>query len=208
MLQVARFILGVVLAVLVSAAGCDEKTPSPDSGPSGSVSESARPSPMDSPPQSPNPTDDSTGRLSGVANRTGVTITKDGAPIDAAGLAALGWSSVDAVAGEASWSDPALGQVKVTWEIPDQRALAFFDVSFWGEVTGENLAINPSMSTTGFKGGPVETTAHATGGTRAEAPTRVLRVEVPEQSPGSTASVSINLGFPQPVLITYSYLYE
>ena len=131
----------------------------------------------------------------------------DGQPIDAAGLRAIGWTRVDPLLGEARWSDASLGEISVTWEVPDERAVAFFDVSFWGSVTGQNLAMNPSMATTVFTGGPLEAAAHSIGGTKADTPTQRLRVEVPEQPAGATATVTINLGFPVPVLVTYSYTY-
>lgn len=213
MFQVARVVCCVVLLVLLSAAGCDEDPPRPRS-PSTPASSTTSPTTST---DSVIPTTEATStsatssasasdRLSGIATRTGVTISHNGQPIDAAGLQAIGWT-IDAANGEADWSDPSLGQISVTWEIPDERALASFDVSFWGDVTGQNLAMNPSMYATVFTGGPVEATAHATGGTKAETPTQRLRIEVPEQPVGTMATVSINLGFPVPVLVTYNYQY-
>jgi len=214
MLRVARFACCVVLLVLLSAGGCDEDPARPRS--SGSPASSSPPTPTTSgasvtptteattPASTATPT--STDRLSGIATRTGFTITHEGQPIDAAGLLAIGWT-IDAATGSAHWTDPDLGDISVTWEIPDERAIAFFDVSFWGEVTAQNTAMNPSMATAVFTAPPREVTAHSTGGTKAETPTGLLRVTVPEQPVGTMASVSINLGFPRPVLITYTYVY-
>ncbi len=211
MLRVARFALFVIFVLLVSAGGCDDEQPRSQQPRSSTADTSTAPTTSattaetTTPPATPTVTP--TDRLSGVATRTGVTIMVDGKPIDAAGLRAIGWNSVDALLGEARWSDPALGNISVTWEVPDERAVAFLDVSFWGEVTGQNLAMNPSMATSVFTGGPLEAAAHSIGGTKAETPTQRLRVQVPEQPAGTVATVSINLGFPVPVLITYSYTY-
>ena len=209
MLKVARFACCVVLLVFVSAAGCDEDPPRPRDRSSTSVTPtSAEPTTSTAGDKAtPTPTVTASDRLSGIATRTGFTITVDGQPIDKAGLRAIGWTSVDALLGTAHWSDPSLGEISVTWEVPDERAVAFFDVSFWGDVTGQNLAMNPSMSTTVFTGGPLEAAAHSIGGVKAETPTQRLRVQVPEQPVGAIATVSINLGFPVPVLVTYSYTY-
>lgn len=210
MLRVARFTAAVVLLVLVSGAGCDEDPPRPRDRSSTSVTptpSSAEPTATEtSASGSATPTDSPTERVSLIATRTGYTITRDGSPIDAAGLSAIGWT-VNADIGEAAWSDPSLGGETVTWELPDQRAIGFFDVSFWGSVTGANLAINPSMSSTIFKSTPREATAHSTGA-KVDTPTQVLKVTLPEMPVGTAASVSINLGFPQPVLVTYHYVYE
>lgn len=138
--------------------------------------------------------------------RTGVTITRDGQPIDRAGLASIGWT-INPNLGTAYWADPALGEQSVTWEIPPEQVGNYFEVLFWGDVKGQNLAMNPTMSTTGFTGGPTESTAYSLGGVKADAPMVTLKVSVPELVVGSTASVSMNLGWPQPVLITYSYVY-
>ncbi len=212
MLRVGRFLCFVVFLVLVSAGGCDDDPPG-SRPPSSTTSATPTPSTASTTPgeitdSSSAASSSSTERLSGIATRTGITITRDGRPIDAAGLRAIGWTSLDAGLGQAHWSDPGLGEISVTWEVPDQRAVAFIDVSFWGDVTGQNLAMNPSMSTSVFTGGPLEAAAHSIGGVKAETPTERLRVTVPEQLAGTTASVSINLGFPQPVLVTYSYRYE
>lgn len=213
MLRVVRLAGFVVFLALVSAGGCDDEQPR--SRPSASAS-GTPPSPttsatststLETTSPSATPTATVTDSISGVATRTSVTVTRDGQPIDAAGLRAIGWTRLDALLGEAYWSDPGLGEISVTWEVPDERAVLSFDVSFWGNVTGQNLAMNPSMSTSVFTGGPLEAAAHSTGGTKAETPTQRLRVDVPEQPAGTTASVSINLGFPVPVLVTYHYQY-
>ena len=220
MFQVARVVCCVVLLVLLSAAGCDEDPPrpgSPSTPTSSTTSDATDPATPTTPTtqatatteatsSSVTPSATATDRVSGIATRTGVTITHDGQPIDAAALQTIGWI-IDPATGEADWSDPSLGEISVTWEVPDERAVAFFDVSFWGEVTGQNLAMNPSMYTTVFTGGPIEATAHALGGVKAETPTQRLKVDVPEQPVGTVATVSINLGFPVPVLVTYSYSY-
>lgn len=220
MLRVARIACCVVLLLLVSAAGCDDepkrKRSSPTTTPSSAtasvsatdVTASASVTPTETATVTPTatPTESATDRVSSIATRTGYTVTHNGAPIDKAGLAALGWEIKPGL-GEASWSDPSLGQMSVTWEVPDERAIAFFDVTFWGDVTAQNLAMNPTMSTSVFTGGPVEATAYSTGGRKAETPTQVLKVTVPEQLVGTTATVDMNLGWPQPVLITYSYTY-
>ncbi len=148
-------------------------------------------------------------RLSGIAQRTGFTITRDNQPIDTAGLAAIGWV-VDAEGGTARWTDPVLGSIKVVWDVPDERAVCCFEVSYWGEVTGNNLAMGPvTMGGTvfTFSGGNADTGAHSLGGVKAEAPIVQLTVRVPEAPTGSSATVSINLGFPQPVLVTYNYVF-
>jgi len=211
MLRVARFACCVVLLVLVSAAGCGDDPPKPrnpgsaSSTPPTTTATSVTPT-TETTTTSSTATPTSTDQTSGIATRTGFTITHEGQPIDAAGLQEIGWT-IDAATGSAHWTDPALGDISVTWEIPDQRAIAFFDVSFWGEVTAQNTAMNPSMSAAVFTAVAREVTAHSTGGTRAETPTGVLKVTVPEQPVGTMASVSINLGFPRPVLITYTYTY-
>lgn len=210
MLRVARFAFFVVFVLLVSASSCGDDPPrSQQPGTSTSDGSTAPTTSATAETSTPpaTPTVTPTDRLSGVATRTGVTIMVDGKPIDAAGLRAIGWTSVDALLGEARWTDPGLGDISVTWELPDERAVAFMDVSFWGSVTGQNLAMSPSMSTSVFTGGPLEATAHSIGGKKTDTPTQRLRVEVPEQPAGTVASVSINLGFPVPVLVTYSYTY-
>ncbi len=206
--RVPHWICPAILALLV-AAGCgDDSSPSSKSGTSKSPSVSPSvteftPSPTE--PTVATPTASPT-RMSGIAFRTGVTITHNNQPIDEAGLLALGWTIL-ADAGEARWVDPTLGSIHVVWDIPDERAVALFDVSLWGDVTGNNLAMAPSVGTTGFVGGPIDTGAHAIGGVTAEAPVVNLRVDVPEQLTGSAATVSYNLGWPQPVLVTYNYVY-
>jgi hypothetical protein len=214
MFRVARVLCFAVLLLLVSGGGCDDEGPRSRSRPSGSAtsgSTSATPSEtpiVETTVPSVTPTTESSGRLSGIATRTGYFIEHDNAPIDDAGLRALGWTKVDPVGGTARWSDPALGTYSVTWEVPDERAIAFFDVSFWGDVTGNNLAINPSMYSTVFTSTVTEVTAHSLGGVKAETPIGRLRVTVPEQLAGTTASVELNLGFPQPALVVYTYTYE
>ncbi|RHW24591.1 hypothetical protein D0Z08_24045 [Nocardioides immobilis] len=210
MLRVVRLACCIVVLMLVSAAGCDDEPRRPKGGtaPSGPSASSASVTPTDVttvPTSSPVSSDPAT-RSSQIATRTGFTITHNGQPIDTAGLRALGWT-INAVLGTAQWSDPALGSMSVTWEIPDERAVSGFDASFWGDVTAQNLAMNPTMSTSVFTGGPVEATAYSTGGRKAETPTKRLVVTVPEQPVGTTATVSMNLGWPQPVLITYNYTY-
>jgi hypothetical protein len=209
MLRVARFACCVVLLILVSAAGCDEDPPrTRDRSTTSATPTSSEPATSTAgETATPTPTATSSDRLSGIATRTTVAITVDGQPVDKAGLRAIGWTSVDPLLGTAHWSDPSLGELSVTWEVPDERAVSSFDVSFWGEVTGANLAMSPSMSTSVFTGGPLEATAHSIGGTKAETPTQRLTVGVPEQPVGMVATVSINLGFPVPVLVTYSYTY-
>ncbi len=207
--QVLRWICLAMLLLLLQANGCDDEEPRGDRPrPSPSATES--PSATDtttSPSASPTPT--ATTRLSGVAQRTGFTITRDNKPIDTAGLAAIGWT-IDAQGGTARWTDPVLGSIKVVWDVPDERAVCCFDVSYWGEVTGDNLAMGPvSMGGTvfTFAGPTTDTGAHSIGGVKAEAPIVQLSVTVPEAPTGSAATVSINLGFPQPVLVTYTYVF-
>jgi hypothetical protein len=211
MLQVARSAcLAVLLAVFL--AGCGDEPPRSKKPTTSTSVTSTTPATSTTPPvetatPSATPTASSTDRLSGIATRTGFTIIHEGNPIDAAGLQAIGWT-IDAATGSAHWSDPALGEISVTWEIPDERAIFSNDTSFWGDVTGANLAMNPSMyAGGGFTGGPIEATAHSNGGVRAEAPTTRLRVAVPERPVGTSATVNINLGFPVPVLVTYNYVY-
>lgn len=212
-------LVSVALLLLTGLVGCGDEPRPKGSAPSGSASSSATSSttaPTGSTEASTTSgttsatataTDTATDRISGIAERTSITITKDNQPIDAAGLAAIGWTRVDTANGEARWSDPDLGDISVTWEVPDQRALSSFDVSLWGSVTGQNLAMSPEMSTSVFTGGPGAASAHATDGNTADTPVERMTVVVPEQPVGTTATVSINLGWPQPVLVTYTYTY-
>ncbi|HSV40241.1 MAG TPA: hypothetical protein VLI04_15885 [Nocardioidaceae bacterium] len=211
MVRVIRCTVVLLLTLLLTAAGCDEDPPrlggSQQTGsPSASDSNTptgTTPTPSDSPSTSATPT----ARMSGVARRTGITITKDGTPIDALGLRAVGWT-VLAEQGEAHWADPSLGSMVVSWDVPDSRAVSGFDISVWGRVTGANLAMSPNLSTTVFTGVSVQTSAHSRDGKTAEAPIRHMRVGVPEQLVGNTATVSVNLSWPVPVLVTYNYVYE
>jgi hypothetical protein len=208
--RVLRWICLAMLLLLLQANGCDDEErrgdrprPSPSTTESPSATDAST-----SPSASPTPTE-TTSRLSGVAQRTGFTITRDNQPIDTAGLAAIGWV-VDAEGGTARWTDPVLGSIKVIWEVPDERAVCCFDVSYWGEVTGDNLAMGPvSMGGTvfTFSGGATDTGAHSIAGVKAMAPIVRVTVRVPEAPTGSAATVSINLGFPQPVLVTYNYVF-
>lgn len=208
--RVLRFISLAILLLLLQANGCDDEKPRGDR-PRPSPSATASPTATDastspSPTLTPTATDT---RLSGIAQRTGFTITRDNQPIDTAGLAAIGWV-VDAEGGTARWTDPVLGSIKVVWDVPDERAVCCFEVSYWGEVTGNNLAMGPvTMGGTvfTFSGGNADTGAHSLGGVKAEAPIVQLTVRVPEAPTGSSATVSINLGFPQPVLVTYNYVF-
>ena len=208
--RVLRWICLATLLLLLHT-GCDEESPSGDDDPSGSPSPTASSTTNEATPTvEPTPTPTATDiRLSGIAQRTGFTITRDSQPIDTAGLAAIGWV-VDAEGGTARWTDPVLGSLKVIWDVPDERAVCCFDVSYWGEVTGDNLAMGPvSMGGTAFtfSGGTTDTGAHSIARVKATAPVVQLTVRVPEAPTGSAATVSINLGFPQPVLVTYTYVY-
>lgn len=218
--RVVVFACCVVLLLLVSAGSCDEDPPrtrpdrptsassTPTTATSATTASTVTTPTEETTLSSSTPTTESSERISGIATRTGYTITHDGSPIDDAGLRALGWTKVDPVGGTARWSDSTLGTYSVTWEVPDQRAFAFFDTSFWGDVTGDNLAINPSMYSTVFESTPVEVPAHSLGGVKAETPIGRLQVAVPEQPAGTTATVELNLGFPQPALVVYNYTYE
>ena len=197
----------LAMLVLLVAAGCGDDTypsskssasTSPSSTPSASATDSTA-SPTET--ALPTPTEPT---YSTTVKRTSVTINHNGQPIDEAGLRALGWTIL-ADAGEARWIDPALGNIHVVWELPPVDAHAIMGVKVWGDVTGNNLAMAPSIYTTGFLGGPVETGAHSLGGVTAEAPERDLRVDVIEQLVGAKGSISFNLGWPQPVLVTYNY---
>ncbi len=212
--RVLRWICLAMLLLLLQANGCDDENPRGDRPrPSPSDTDTASPSATDastSPSASPTLTPTTTdSRVSGIAQRTGFTITRDNQPIDTAGLAAIGWT-IDAAGGTARWTDPVLGSIKVILDVPDERAVCCFDVSYWGEVTGDNLAMGPvSMGGTvfTFSGGATDTGAHSIAGVKAMAPIVRVTVRVPEAPTGSAATVSINLGFPQPVLVTYTYVY-
>jgi hypothetical protein len=211
--RVARFACCIVLLMLVSAAGCDEEparprdrsTPPSSTPPTSATTATTT---VETTGPSATPTTTSTDRTSVTVMRTGFTIIHEGRTIDAAGLLAIGWT-VDPAAGTAHWSDPTLGEISVTWEVPGARAVANLnDMDFWAEVTAQNTATNPSMyGDGGFTGGPVEVTAHSDNGVKAQSPVGRLQVTVTDQPVGATGTVNINLGFPVPVLVTYNYVY-
>ncbi len=209
--RVLRWICLVMLLLLLQANGCEDESPRGGDDPSASPTPTTSSTTNEvSPTVEPTPTPTATfSPLSGVAQRTGFSITRDNQPIDTAGLAAIGWV-IDAEGGTARWTDPVLGSIKVIWDVPDERAVCCFQLSYWGEVTGDNLAMGPvSMGGTVFKfgGDATDTGAHSIAKVKAKAPVVQLTVTVPEAATGSAATVSINLGFPQPVLVTYTYVY-
>ena len=80
---------------------------------------------------------------------TQTEITHNGKPVDAAGLAALGWR-IDPEKGEAHYDTPALGSVNVYWDVPGPtfKGSNTYDIS--GDVTsnpGSSLAMRAEMGT-------------------------------------------------------------
>lgn len=206
--RLLRFILLGFLLLLLQAGGCDDKAPKNKAKPSPSAS--ASPSGTEPPPtSSPTPSPSATTRSTRVT-RIGVSVSRDNKAIDTAGLAAIGWV-VDAEGGTANWTDPALGTIKVIWEVPEATANGTIDSNYWGEVTGGNLAFGPvtMFATTFFADGePQDTGAHSIGGVKAQADRVYASFNVAARSPGTVGTVSINLGFPVPVVVTYNYVYQ
>lgn len=221
--HVRRTGLGTLLLIALtglSACGDDERSAPRDPGASVPSSAPSVPTSTEQPPATTpavpigtaTPTSPATPTTPAQSARvmfTGRTeFFKDGQPIDAAGLAAVGWT-IDTALGTATWTDVNGGVEKLSWDVPPVEATNLLDVDYWGEVTAPNLAIGPISwkSTNIVTESSLETGAHSLNGVRADAPQRVAVFSVPLASVGTAASISLDTGFPVPVLITYHYVY-